>query len=100
MANAGIANLVGGLVTISADSDIQATFEVNVTGQESDAGAGLALPENVIAGVDRLLNNRCSASARSQRSSFVQSRISSLETAPDATLGVGVSDILVSQSEC
>jgi filamentous hemagglutinin family protein len=66
----GLAQLLGGTTVISSDSDVAASFDVIVTGVESDVGSRLVVPQGVFLDAGDLLRESCAARRTGTASSF------------------------------
>ena len=82
----GAARLLGRTTIVSTDSIVAASFELEVTGLDTEIGSELSLPEAVPVAVDALLGNACIAALEESRSRFVRVGRGSLPAAPDRPL--------------
>jgi large exoprotein involved in heme utilization and adhesion len=70
LAGSGLAQLLGEMTVISADSFVAASSTVTLTGVEGDVGSQLVVPESVFLNVGDLLRESCAARRTGAASSF------------------------------
>jgi hypothetical protein len=70
LAGSGLAELLGGVTVISADSVVAASSSVTLTGVEGDVGSRLVVPQGVFLNAGDLLRESCAARRTGTTSSF------------------------------
>jgi filamentous hemagglutinin family protein len=70
LVGSGLARLFGDVTVISADSVVDASSTVTLTGAEGDVGSQLVAPESVFLNVGNLLRESCAARRTGTASSF------------------------------
>ena len=86
LAGSGLAQLLGEVTVISADSFVVASSSVTLTGAEGDVGSRLAVPESVFLNVGDLLRESCAARRSGAASSFTAMGRGGMPTDPAGPL--------------